>query len=69
MSEKYDALFNYFVDMLTDLADPADADREYVYEDMQQVVGILFEGASLDVIEDDSNSIKFTVTLWVGNMF
>lgn len=63
MSEKYDALFNYFVDMLTDLADPSDENRESVYEDMQQVVGILFEGASLDVIEDDSDSIQFSVTL------
>lgn len=54
------AVFDYFVDTLVDLADPEDDDKELTIDDMIQVVNILFEGISMEVVSYDGETITFT---------
>ena len=57
MSKAHDVarmnIYNYFVETLTDLADPTDEEYEEVKEDMMNAVDLLFEGLELDVTAID----------------
>ena len=53
-------LFNFFVDTLVDLADPAAAEEQEVIDDMRHVVQLLFEGAKINVVSADGDLITFT---------
>ena len=61
--EAKEALFNYFVDMLVDLSDPEDDERDMAYDDMVQVVTILFEGLDLEVVSEKDGILQVQIAL------
>jgi hypothetical protein len=61
--EAKEALFNYFVDMLVDLSDPEDDERDMAYDDMVQVVTILFEGLDLEVVSEKDGVLQVQIAL------
>jgi len=61
--EAKEALFNYFVDMLVDLSDPEEDERDMAYDDMIQVVAILFEGLDLEVVSEKEGVLQVQVSL------
>jgi hypothetical protein len=61
--EAREALFNYFVDLLVDLSDPEDDERDIAYDDMVQVVTILFEGLDLEVVSEKDGVLQVQIAL------
>lgn len=60
INEAQMALFDYFVDTLVDLSDPADDDLETIRDDMMQVVTIMFEGAGITAVSSQDGVVTFT---------
>jgi len=50
IEQAHQAVFNYFVDTLVDLADPDDDDRDITVDNMEHVTQLLFEGSELNVV-------------------
>lgn len=63
LSDAKEAIFDYFVDTLVDLADPDDENRELVYGDMAQLTHIIFEGLDLQVDSRDDDRIILSVRI------
>lgn len=62
-AEEQMALYNYIVDVLTDMADPLPEEIDEVRDDMMSVVNILFEGLALKVVGSDESGLSIKARL------
>lgn len=56
-NETYDAVFNFMVDTLTDMADADDEDLDEVRDDMASIVSVLMDGLSFEVVSNDGDVV------------